>query len=119
MVCSESGMQWVSNCMQKRPVHAHRVEPTSALCHGCFVMALQSAKSIDGVTVPLKKFAGNLTIVTNTATGDHARNYTNVNFDRLNYLYSKYRPQGLQVLKLNVHSCRTSCLSWRSRICTT
>mmetsp|Transcript_8825 Transcript_8825/g.26426 ORF Transcript_8825/g.26426 Transcript_8825/m.26426 type:complete len:305 (-) Transcript_8825:2466-3380(-) len=57
-----------------------------------------SAKSIDGVTVPLKKFAGNLTIVTNTATGDHARNYTNVNFDRLNYLYSKYRPQGLQIL---------------------
>jgi len=64
---------------------------------------VQSARSIDGATVPLRKYAGKLTIVTNSASNDNARNYTNLNFDRLNYLHSKYKGQGFQARPQHRH----------------
>lgn len=58
---------------------------------------MQSATDIDGAHVPLSRYAGRLVIVANVASEDHARGYTSQNYARLNWLYEKYKPKGVEV----------------------
>lgn len=58
---------------------------------------LQSATDIDGVNVPMSRYAGKLVVAVNVASEDHVRGYTSQNYARLNYLYDKYKPRGLEV----------------------
>ena len=56
----------------------------------------QSATDINGAHVPMSRYAGRLVVVVNVASEDHARNYTMQNYERLNYIYSKYNGRGLE-----------------------